>query len=36
MGPALPLHLINVFCVVIVVKKFIMASSGSLLLFYTA
>ena len=30
------LHLINIFCVVIVVKKCIMATSGSLLIFYTA
>jgi len=30
------LQLINIFCVVIVAKKFIMATSGSLLIFCTA
>jgi len=30
------LHLINIFCVVIVVKKCILATSGSLLIFCTA
>jgi len=30
------LHLINIFCVVIVVKKCIMATSGDLLVFCTA
>jgi len=30
------LHLINIFCVVIVVKKCIMATSGSLRIFCTA
>jgi len=29
-------HLINIFCVVIVVKKYIMATSGDLLVFCTA
>jgi len=34
--PEVRLHLINEFCGVIVVKKCIMASSGSLLVFCTA